>query len=197
MSSEHGPLVVLVRHGQTEWSRDGRHTGRTDLPLTEEGRAAARKVGAVLAEYHFVKVLCSPLQRARETCALAGLGEVAEMRPELVEWDYGVYEGRTTTSIRQENPGWSLWRDGAPGGERADNVGARLQPILKELANAGGDVAIFAHGHVLRVLTALWLNLPPADGKLFALDTATISVLGFEREQWVIVKWNESGHLSM
>jgi probable phosphoglycerate mutase len=187
--------VVLVRHGETEWSRDGRHTGRTDVPLTDAGREAARLVGKALASYHFVKVFSSPLQRARETCALAGLGDRAELRPELMEWDYGVYEGQTTAEIRQENPGWSLWRDGAPGGEVADDVAARLQPILRELVDPGGDVAIFAHGHVLRVLTALWLNLPPADGKLFALDTATISVLGFEREQWVIVKWNESGHL--
>jgi probable phosphoglycerate mutase len=183
--------VVLVRHGETEWSRDGRHTGRTDVPLTEDGRREAEALGASLRRRRFDLLLTSPLSRALETCRLAGLGDVAVRCDDLVEWDYGAYEGRTTADIRQERPGWSLWRDGAPGGETAADVGARVDRVIAKLRSVEGDAAVFAHGHVLRVLAARWLCLEPASGRLFALDTATISVLGYERETAVIRLWNE------
>jgi probable phosphoglycerate mutase len=186
------PEVVLVRHGETEWSRDGKHTGRTDVPLTERGREQAEALGATLEGRRFELVLTSPLQRASETCRLAGYGEVAQPREELREWDYGAYEGRKTVEIREEHPGWTLWRDGVPGGETAAQVGARVDGVIAELRSLAGDAALFAHGHVLRVLAARWLGLESAAGGLFALDTATISVLGYERETAVIRVWNES-----
>ncbi len=185
------PEIVLVRHGETEWSRGGQHTGRTDIPLTDAGREAARLLAARLARWPLERVLSSPLQRALETCRLTGLGERVEVRPELLEWDYGRYEGRTTVEIRTERPGWSLWRDGTPDGETAEDVGARLELVVAELGGTGGAVAVFAHGHVLRVLAARWLGLPPAGGRLFRLDPTTVSVLGYERETRVIVAWNE------
>lgn len=187
------PEIVLVRHGETEWSRTGRHTGRTDVPLTEPGRQQARAVGAALGRRRFAVVLTSPLARAEETCRLAGFADVAERRDELQEWDYGAYEGRTTADIRTERPGWTIWADGVPEGETADDVGARADRVLAELqARLGdGDAAVFAHGHLLRVLAARWLDLPPSDGRLLALDTASISVLGFEREAKVIRLWND------
>ena len=187
----HGLEVVLVRHGETLWSRSGKHTGRTDIPLTEEGRRQSERVGAALGRRRFALVLTSPLQRAAETCRLAGLGEAAVFRDELMEWDYGAYEGRTTPEIRADVPGWSLWRDGVPGGETATDVGRRVNHVLAELGAVDGDVALFAHGHVLRVIAARWLSLPPAEGRLFALDPATISILGHERETPVIRRWNE------
>jgi broad specificity phosphatase PhoE len=186
------PEVVLVRHGETEWSRDGKHTGRTDVPLTERGRAQAEALGATLEGRRFELVLTSPLQRASETCRLAGYGEVAQPREELREWDYGAYEGRKTVEIREEHPGWTLWRDDVPSGETAAQVGARVDSVIAELRSLAGDAALFAHGHVLRVLAARWLGLEPAAGGLFALDTATISVLGYERETAVLRVWNES-----
>jgi probable phosphoglycerate mutase len=182
--------IVLVRHGATEWSVAGKHTGRTDVPLTEEGHRAAEKLRVPLRAWTFARVLTSPLQRARETCRLAGYGDVAESRDELQEWDYGAYEGRTTGDIRGEAPDWVLWRDGAPGGESPTDVGARADRVLAEVRAVDGDVLLFAHGHVLRVLTARWLELPPGDGRLFALDTATLSVLGYERINSVILRWN-------
>lgn len=182
--------VVLVRHGETEWSRDLRHTGHTDIPLTERGRDEARLLRDALSEWRFARVLSSPLSRAVETCELAGLGEAAEITPDLLEWDYGEYEGITTKQIREERPGWYLWRDGCPGGETAGEVGARLDPVVESLRTAETDVALFAHGHTLRVLTARWLGLPPEDGALFALSTGTLSVLGYERETAVIRRWN-------
>jgi broad specificity phosphatase PhoE len=184
------PEIVLVRHGETEWSRTGKHTGRTDVPLTERGRDEAAALGASLPQRQFVLVLTSPLSRAVETCRLAGLAERAQVRDELMEWDYGAYEGRTTLEIREERPGWSLWSDGAPEGETAADVGARVDRVLVELRALDGDAAVFAHGHVLRVLAARWLGLDPADGRLFALDTATLSVLGHERETSVLRRWN-------
>ena len=187
-----GSEVVLVRHSETLWSRSGKHTGRTDIPLTEEGRRESERVGDTLRGRRFALVLSSPLQRAAETCRLAGLGDVALLREELREWDYGAYEGRTTPEIRTDVPGWSLWRDGVPGGETAADVGRRVDGVIAELGAVDGDVALFAHGHVLRVLAARWLGLPPADGRLFALDPATISILGHERETPVIRRWNES-----
>jgi broad specificity phosphatase PhoE len=182
--------IVLVRHGDTEWNRDRRHTGRTDIPLTDHGRAEARMLREPLAGWSFARVLTSPLARALETCRLAGLGEAAESTDALLEWDYGEYEGITTTEIRAERPGWFLWRDGCPGGETADEVGARVDPLVAELKASEGDIALFSHSHALRVLTARWLGLPPQEGALFVLWTATLSVLGFERETAVITRWN-------
>jgi broad specificity phosphatase PhoE len=182
--------VVLVRHGETEWSRDLRHTGRTDIPLTEAGQREAEQLRPALAGYSFARVLTSPLGRAAETCRLAGLGDRAEITDALLEWDYGDYEGITTKQIREGRPGWFLWRDGCPGGETAAEVGARVDPLVDELAGLDGDVALFSHGHVLRVLTARWLALAPESGALFALGTGTLSILGFERDVRVIRRWN-------
>jgi len=182
--------IVLVRHGETEWSRTGRHTGHTDVPLTDEGRCEAEAIGAVLRERPFALVLTSPLERAAETCRLAGMGEAAVERDELREWDYGEYEGRKTGDIRQERPEWSLWRDGVPGGETLSEIGERADRVIEELRSVEGDVAVFAHGHLLRVLAASWLGLEPAAGRLFALDAGTISVLGYERETAVLRGWN-------
>jgi probable phosphoglycerate mutase len=189
------PHVVLVRHGETEWSRDGRHTGRTDVPLTEVGRREAGMLAARLRVWRFAGILSSPLQRALETCHLAGYGDIAEARDQLMEWDYGAYEGRTTADIRAERPGWTIWTGGAPGGESAEDVGARMDPLVAELREAQGDVALFGHGHLLRVLAARWLDLSPGEGRRFALGTTTVSVLGFERETPVILRWNEDCHL--
>lgn len=183
--------VVLVRHGETEWSREGKHTGRTDVPLTDIGRGQAQAVGAALREQRFALVLTSPLARALETCRLAGLGDEAVLRDELREWDYGAYEGLRTTEIRQEVPGWTLWSDGVPEGETIDEVAARVDRVLGELRSLEGEALIFAHGHVLRVLAARWLGLEPQAGALFALDPATISILGYERETSVIRLWNQ------
>jgi broad specificity phosphatase PhoE len=185
------PEVVLVRHGETEWSRDGKHTGRTDVPLTELGCRQAEAVGAALEERRFALVLTSPLSRAAETCRLAGFGDAAQQRDELQEWDYGAYEGRKTVEIREEVPGWTLWRDGVPGGETIDEVAARVDRVIAELRSGQGDALLFAHGHVLRVLAARWLGLEPQAGALFALDAAAISVLGYEREISVIRLWNQ------
>jgi broad specificity phosphatase PhoE len=182
--------IVLVRHGETEWSQAGKHTGRTDVPLTERGRREAEAVGADLQGRRFALVLTSPLARAAETCRLAGLGEVAEKRDDLMEWDYGAYEGRETIDIREEHPGWTLWRDGVPEGETIAEVQARADRVIAELRSVAGDVAVFAHGHLLRVVAARWLGLEPAAGRLFALDPATISILGYERETPVIRMWN-------
>jgi broad specificity phosphatase PhoE len=184
--------VVLVRHGETEWSRAGRHTGRTDVPLTEQGRRQAEAVGAALRDRDFALVLTSPLGRALETCRLAGFGERAQPRDELMEWDYGAYEGRTTAEVREERPGWTLWRDGVPGGETIEQVGQRVDRVLDEIRALDGEALLFAHGHVLRVLTARWLELEPDAGRLFALDPATLSMLGYERETPVIQLWNEA-----
>ena len=189
-STSRPPEIVLVRHGETEWSRDGRHTGRTDIPLTEVGRRQAERAGVALRGRTFAVVLTSPLARAAETCRLSGFGDVARVRDELMEWDYGEYEGRRTVEIRTERPGWSLWRDGVPRGETAADAGARVDRIIEELRALDGDALLFAHGHVLRVLAARWLGLDPQDGRLLALDPATISVLGWERETAVVRLWN-------
>ncbi len=192
------PVVWLARHGETEWSRTLRHTGRTDIPLTAEGEAEARALREPLAAVAFDRVLCSPLSRARETCELAGLGDRAELTDDLLEWDYGDYEGRTSADIRADRPGWLLWRDGCPDGESAADVGARADRIVADLLatpaaadeEGGATIAVFAHGHVLRVLAARWLDLPPADGQLFGLGTATLSRLGWEHDYRVIQRWN-------
>lgn len=182
--------VVLVRHGETEWSRDGRHTGRTDIPLTDDGRRQAERLHDALGEWGPTRVLASPLSRAVDTCRLAGFGDRAETIDSLLEWDYGDDEGMTTSQIRELRPGWNLWRDGSPGGESAADVGARVDPLVDRMKASGEDVALFAHGHVLRVLAARWVELPPEAGARLWLATATVSVLGFERETATIRRWN-------
>jgi broad specificity phosphatase PhoE len=182
--------IVLARHGETEWSRDGRHTGRTDISLTENGVRQATVLRDALREWSFARVLSSPLSRALETCRLAGLGDAAQTSDDLLEWDYGEYEGITTPQIRESRPDWYLWRDGCPGGEQAADVGRRADRVIAEVEGSDGDVALFAHGHVLRVLAARWLGLGPEAGALLALDTATLSVLGYERETRVLRRWN-------
>lgn len=185
------PEIVLVRHGETKWTRTRQHTGKTDLSLDEEGRRQAGRVGKALAGREFGLVLTSPLRRARETCELAGFGGLARVRPDLAEWDYGEYEGRTTAEIHVERPDWSLWRDGVPGGESPDDVGGRADRVIEEVRAAGLDTLIFGHGHQLRVLTARWLGLAPAEGRLFVLGTASISSLGYEHDIPALLRWNE------
>jgi probable phosphoglycerate mutase len=180
----------LIRHGETEWSLSGAHTGRTDLPLTARGEERAAKIATTLAGHPFSLVLTSPLQRARRTCQLAGLGAEAQIEPNLLEWDYGAYEGRTTEDIHRERPGWSLFRDGVPGGETIDQVAVRAQAVIDRALQSNGDVALFAHGHILRILAACWLGLKPEGARFFALGTAAISTLGHEHETRVITRWN-------
>jgi probable phosphoglycerate mutase len=182
--------VVLVRHAETEWSREHKHTGRTDIPLTEQGRIDAVELGERLRGRRFALVLSSPARRARETCELCGLGEQAQERGELWEWDYGEYDGLTLAQIRARRPGWNLWRDGCPGGESAADVGARVDRAILEARAQTGDVAIFSHGHVLRVLGARWVELDAAAGAHLTLFTAALSVLGYEREAPVLRRWN-------
>ena len=182
--------IVLARHGETEWSRDGRHTGRTDIPLTDEGRRQARVLGEALGEWSFGRVLSSPLERAVETCRLAGLGDRVETTEDLLEWDYGEYEGITTPEIREQRPDWYLWRDGCPNGEMPADVAARCDRVIAELLEIDGDVAIVGHGHILRALAARWIEDPVATGGRLFLSTGSISVLGFEREVRVIRSWN-------
>ncbi|MGH6903666.1 MAG: histidine phosphatase family protein, partial [Geminicoccaceae bacterium] len=184
----------ILRHGETEWSKSGQYTGLTDLPLTVEGEQQAVEARKILDSVDFDLVLTSPLRRARRTAELAGFPDAVH-EPLAVEWDYGDYEGRRTVDIQRERPGWSLWRDGVPGGETAEQVGARARRVIEIADAADGDVALFAHGHVLRVLTACWLVLPPDAGALFALGTAAVSVLGYERDTRVVVKWNQDSHL--
>ncbi len=185
------PEIVLVRHGETEWTRTRQHTGKSDIPLSEDGRRQGVILAQALRGRTFALVLTSPLRRARETCELAGFGDAAQARDELAEWDYGEYDGRTTAEIRAERPNWSLWRDGAPGGEQPEDVGRRADRVIAELRGVDGDVLIFGHGHQLRVLGARWLGLDPADGRLFALSTASLSILGYEHETSVFWRWNE------
>ncbi|HYW87335.1 MAG TPA: histidine phosphatase family protein [Chloroflexota bacterium] len=182
--------VFLVRHGETEWSRAGRHTGRTDVPLSDQGRRRAEAIGRWLGRRPLV-VYTSPLSRARETCHLAGYAAAAQVEPDLREWDYGVYEGRTTEEIRHAQPDWSVWLSPIVDGESLDQLADRARKVLSRVLSAApGDVALFAHGHILRVLAACWLGLPPIMGRSLALDTASISVLGYEREARVIRLWN-------
>jgi len=185
---------VLARHGQTEWSRSGRHTGHSDIPLDDTGREQGRLLGAALARFTPVQVLVSPLQRAQHTCELAGLS-TARTVPELAEWDYGDYEGMTTAQILRQRPGWSLWRDGCPGGEDAAAVGRRAEAVIASVADVDGDVVLVAHGHLLRVLAARWIGQSPVGGAWLALDPATISILGHERGTRVIALWNDGDHL--
>ena len=213
--SVRGPRAVLIRHGATEWSVTGQHTGRTDLPLTDDGRQEAKQLGARLAREDFALVLVSPLVRARETARLAGfaigdkaIGDKAirdkaigdkdsrvEIDPDLVEWDYGAYDGRTAVDIRRERPGWTPWEGGYPGGETLDDLAVRADRVVARVRAEAGDVALFAHGHILRVIAARWLGQPPFDGSRYYLSTASVSVLGWERETPVIDRWNEACHL--
>lgn len=191
MRAARPPGLWLIRHGETPWSITGQHTGRRDLPLTDEGERQARALGARLAGRAFTEVRVSPLLRARQTCALAGYAAAAREDPDLVEWDYGAHEGRRLAEILAERPGWTVWRDGAPGGERLPDVAARAARVLARLDGATGDVALFAHGHLLRVLAALWLGLPPEAGRLLRLSTGSLSVLGHEDGARVVRLWNE------
>lgn len=184
--------IWLVRHGETEWSRDGRHTGRTDVPLLDDGRNQAEAVGSRLGTDvpEPALVLTSPLARAADTCRLAGLGDRGEPCDDLLEWDYGDYEGRTTAEIRSARPGWTLWVDGVPGGESVADVGRRADEVIRRARAAEGDVVAFSHGHLLRALAARWVGLPPVAGRLLALDAGSLSVLGWEREVPVVARWN-------
>ncbi len=192
------PVVYLARHGETAWSLSGQHTGLTDLPLTERGERNARGLGERLRELGFSRVFTSPLQRAARTCELAGFGVVAEVDRDLVEWNYGDYEGRTSADIHRERPGWELFRDGCPGGETPIQVGARADRVVSRLRAIEGDVLIFSSGHFLRVLGARWLGLEAAGGRLFLLGTASLSALGYEHDlsRPVIRLWNETRHVS-
>ena len=184
--------ILLVRHGQTEWSESGQHTGRTDLPLVEAGRQQARALAPALRSRTFSRVLSSPLKRALETCQLTGFGDVVELREDLEEWNYGEYEGLTTPQIRERRPDWNLWRDGCPGGETPDQVGVRVDGVLASLASVNGEVLIFGHGHLLRVLSARWIELSPSAGARLALSAGALCVLGHERETRVLERWNET-----
>ncbi|HUU60833.1 MAG TPA: histidine phosphatase family protein [Acidimicrobiia bacterium] len=191
--SEHE--MVLVRHGQTEWSAEGRHTGRTDVPLTNLGRRQADALGEMLGGAHFAAVLSSPLSRAWETMERAGYAADGVASEELLEWDYGVYEGRRTADIRLEVPGWSVWTHEIVGGESVEQVGERADRAIARALAADGPVVIFAHGHILRIIAARWMGLPAVTGRALCLDTATVSTLGWERENRVIRYWNEACHL--
>lgn len=184
--------VVLVRHGETEWSRTRRHTGSTDVSLTDEGQASARLLGASLRGRTFARVLSSPLTRAKETCRLAGFADQVEEWADLREWDYGIYEGRTTAEVREKIEGWTVWTHEVTGGESIDELGRRVDGVIERLRAIDGDVLLFAHGHILRVLAARWCGLPAIHGRLLALDTASVSTLGYERETPVIRTWNQT-----
>jgi len=191
------PVVYLARHGETEWSLTGQHTGLTDLPLTGRGEENARRLGKRLAGLAFARVFTSPLQRAKRSCELAGFGPVAQIDGDLVEWNYGKYEGRKTDDIRRERPGWSLFRDGCPEGEHVADVAARADRVIARLRSAGGDALVFSSGHILRVLAARWCGLEGRYGACLHLNTATLSVLGYEHgeNEPVIRLWNDAGHL--
>lgn len=184
------PHLVVVRHGETEWSRAGRHTGRTDLPLTEAGEAMARRLVDRLRRFTFAEVWTSPLQRASRTAELCGFGDRAVPVPDLMEWDYGDDEGRTTPQIRTDRPGWTIWRDGPRGGESLAQVAARADRVIERSLAADGDVLAFAHGHMLDVLAVRWVGLAPEHGRMFYLDPATVSRLGWHHENRVIQEWN-------
>ena len=192
------PLLNVARHGETAWSLSGQHTGRTDLPLTERGEEQARRLGSRLAGRSFARVFTSPLQRAVRTCALAGYGAVAQVDVDLLEWDYGSYEGRRTVEIHAERPDWDLFRDGCPGGESPAQVGARADRIVSRVRAVGGNVLVFSSGHFLRVLAARWLGLAPGDARYFLLDTTGFGALGYEHalNQAAIDLWNDTSHLA-
>jgi probable phosphoglycerate mutase len=191
------PSVYLARHGETAWSISGQHTGKTDLPLTERGQRNARRLADRLAGHTFARVLCSPLIRARQTCELAGFGAVAKIDSDLIEWDYGEYEGRTTAEILRQRPQWQLFRDGCPGGESVDDVGRRADRMVARLRQTEGEVLVFSSGHFLRVMASRWLTLDPSCGRLLLLSTAALSVLGYEHtlDEPAIRLWNDCAHV--
>ncbi|HWB11781.1 MAG TPA: histidine phosphatase family protein [Pirellulales bacterium] len=195
--SEELPTVYLARHGETEWSLSGRHTGLTDIPLTSRGEAEARELGRRLRELTFAAVLTSPLGRARRTCELAGFGQQADVDPDLAEWNYGDYEGRRTAEIRQQRPGWLLFRDGCPNGESFATLTARADRVIARVRQRDASLLMFGHSHFSRVLAARWLGLPVQDARYFILSTAALSALGYEhsREEPAISFWNDSRHL--
>jgi broad specificity phosphatase PhoE len=182
--------VFAIRHGETAWSLSGQHTGTTDIPLTDNGRRLAKRMRPVLAENEFALFLCSPMQRARETCELAGLSDKAVIDPDLMEWNYGQYEGLTSEQIEEMVPGWLLFRDGCPGGETPEQVGARVDRVIARSRAVDGDTSLFAHGHVLRVFVARWIGLPADSGQHFLLNTGTLCVLGYYRKIPAIQIWN-------
>ena len=184
------PEIWLIRHGETEWSLSGQHTGRTDIPLTENGRRQAEALQPVLAKQPFDHVLCSPLTRAQDTCRLAGLGAQMELEPRLLEWNYGIYEGRKTQDIRQETPGWSVWDSPMPEGEDVAAIQQRAESLIGHLLTLDGRIALFAHAHILRVLAGCWMVDDARLGAHLVLGTASISKLGFERDERVIAQWN-------
>ena len=186
----HTHQVALIRHGETEWSMSGQHTGLTDIPLTENGRRVAQLLKPILGGVAFARVWTSPMRRARETCERAGLGEVAEVDRDLMEWNYGAYEGLTSEQIRAHAPGWVIFRDGCPGGERPAEMGARVDRVIARVRAVDGDVALFAHGHFFRTFVARWLGLPVAAGGHFLLDTATLSILGSYQDLPAVKRWN-------
>ncbi|MDB4938423.1 MAG: putative phosphoglycerate mutase family protein [Labilithrix sp.] len=190
-------VVHLARHGETAWSLSGQHTGSTDLRLTERGERNAKRLGARLREHTFAKVLTSPLRRASRTCELAGFGSVAEVDRDLVEWNYGAYEGRTTVEIHAERPDWNLFRDGCPGGETPEQVGRRADRVVSRVRAIRGDVLLFSSGHFLRVLAARWLGLAPLAGKYFYSSTASLSAVGYEADlsQPVLRLWDDTSHV--
>ena len=196
MADPRPPRAVVVRHGETAWSASGRHTGATDVELTDEGRALARTLGATLAGGRFALVLTSPLRRARDTAALAGFPD-AEVDTDLVEWDYGDYEGLTTPQIRETVPGWTVWTHAVPGGEAAEQVAARADRVIARIEGADGDVAVFSHGHFLRVLAARWVGLEPGAGRFFLLSTASLSALSYAHNlsQPAIRLWDDDRHV--
>jgi len=196
--SEPLPEIYLARHGETAWTISHQHTGRSDIPLTERGERNARSLGERLRGMVFAKVLVSPLQRASRTAELAGFGSVAEIDPDLAEWDYGRYDGLTSTEIHKERPDWSLFRDGCPSGEAVEAVGARADRVVAKLRAIDGQVLVFGHGHFFRVVTARWLGLPPSAGRLYFLSTASLSQLGYEhsRDEPVIRLWNDDRHVT-
>lgn len=191
------PIVYLARHGETAWSLSGQHTGRTDLPLTDRGERNARRLGERLKGLTFARVFTSPLQRAAQTCKLAGFGAVAEVDHDLVEWDYGEYEGRRTADIRVDRSDWQLFRDGCPGGESPEQIGARADRVVNRVRAVQGDVLVFSSGHFLRVLAARWLGLEPGAGRYFLLNTASLSALGYEHNlsQPVLRLWDDTQHV--
>jgi probable phosphoglycerate mutase len=197
--SEPHPIIYLARHGETAWSLSGQHTGRTDLPLTERGQRNACRLGERLKGLAFVEVLTSPLQRAARTCELAGFGAVAKVDRDLIEWDYGQYEGRCTAEIHAERPDWKLFRDGSPGGETPEQIGARADLVVNRVRRIQGNVLLFSSGHFLRVLAARWLGLEPGSGRYFLLDTASLSALGYEHSpsEPAIRLWNDTRHVGM
>jgi broad specificity phosphatase PhoE len=191
------PVVYLARHGETEWSVSGQHTGHTDIPLTARGEQDAQRLARRLAGVTFAKIFTSPLARARRTCELAGFGDAAEVDADLQEWDYGAYEGRRTVDIRQERPDWYLFRDGCPGGESVEAIGTRADRVVARLRAIEADILVFGHGHILRVLAARWLGLPPGEARLFVLSTAALSILGYEHalHEPAIRLWNDNRHV--